>query len=290
MRRRIYWKIALAGLALLAVIMRRGERRTIGGDWPVNLAHRGDSLRYPENTLEAFRAALDGGAGGIETDVHLTRDGYLVLIHDDVVDRTTDVSGLVREMTLEEVRRLDAGYWFVDGPGESFRGRGLRVPTLREVYEEFPGVSANVDIKEALPGIEAAVLELVRDAGAEEKTVIASKRHGVVERFRRLSGGSVATAASQREIAIFLLLHRIRLAWLLRPAYVALQVPVEYLGIQILTPRFVRDAHRIGVRVDVWTIDDPLEMRRMLDLGVDVVMTNRPATLAGVISERKART
>lgn len=290
MGRRSYWLPALAvGFVALAALSRRKERRTIGGDWPVNLAHRGASRRYPENTLESFRAALADGAGGLETDARLTRDGHVVLIHDDTVDRTTDGSGPVREMALEELRRLDAGCRFLDGGGESFRGRGLRVPTLREIYDEFPQTPLNIEIKASSPGMEEAVYKVLWDAGAGDWTLIASYRHGVIERFRRVSGGAVATAASRREIEIFFLLHWLRLSWLLRPAYVALQVPVEHRGLRILTPRFIRDAHRIGVRVDVWTIDDPHEMRWLLDLGVDVVMTNRPAVLAAVIEERSLR-
>ena len=238
--------------------------------------------------MEAFRAAIEDGAGGLETDAHLTRDGSVVLIHDDTVDRTTDGSGAVRTLDLAEIQDLDAGYGFVDGAGDSYRGRGVRVPTLAEVYGEFPGVPINIDIKEEIPGIEAAVLQEIWLAGAEHRTLIASFRHGVIARFRRVCGGSVPTSASRFEIGIFMALHALRLTRLLRPSYRALQVPVKHRVIQIVTPRFIESAHYLGLRVDSWTIDDPHEMRRLLDLGVDVIMTKRPAALTDVLRERRA--
>lgn len=288
MRRRTYTIAVLAGVAAIAAITRRPKNAPVGGDWPINLAHRGASARAPENTLEAFRAALGDGAGGLETDAHMTRDGEIVLIHDDTVERTTDGRGLVRGMTLAQVRTLDAGHGFGDDVGFPYRGRGLRVPTLREVYEEFPGVPINIEIKEAVSGIESAVFEVVRSAGAEGRTLIASFQHGIVDRFRRVSGGAVPTAASRREIETFLVLHALRLTRLLRPTYVALQVPVEHRGVRLVTPRLIEAAHALGVRVDVWTIDDERGMRWLLDLGVDVIMTNRPADLAGVLRGRRA--
>lgn len=276
---------AAAGLAILA---RRSKRPPVAGAWPVNLAHRGASARVPENTMEAFRAAIEDGAGGLETDAHLTCDGSVVLIHDDTVDRTTDGSGAVRALDLAEIQDLDAGYGLVDGAGDSYRGRGVRVPTLAEVYGEFPGVPINIDIKKGVPGIEEAILREIRLAGAERRTLIASFRHGVIERFRRVCEGTVPTAASRFEIEVFMVLHALRLTRLIRPSYKALQVPVKHRGVRIVTPRFIEAAHNLGVRVDVWTIDDPYEMRRLLDLGVDVVMTNRPATLASVLRDIRA--
>ena len=239
--------------------------------------------------MEAFRLAVEEGAGGLELDVHATRDGEIVVIHDATVDRTTDGSGAVARMTLEELRRLDAGYRFSPDGGRTFpyRGRGTRIPTLAEVYEGFPDVRVNADIKETRAGTEEAVLRVIRRAGAEARTLVASNDHAVVRRFRTVSGGRIRTGASRREVAAFYLMSRSRLEAVGRPAYDALQVPVEYKGIKLVTPRFVGAAHSRGVRVDVWTINDPGEMRQLLDLGVDVVMTDRPGLLAGLLEERR---
>lgn len=275
--------VGLGGLAALA--LRGAETRELRKNWSANFAHRGASARAPENTLEAFRLGVEAGAGGLELDVHMTRDGEVVVIHDPTVDRTTDGTGAVAEMTLGDLRRLDAGYRFSPDGGATYpyRGAGVRVPTLAELYEEFPEASVNIEMKEAHPGIEKAVLRVVRRAGAQDRTLVVSNRHGVVRRFRRLSAGEISTGASRREITAFYLLCRGRLERLCRPAYDALQVPVEHRGIAVVTQRFVEAAHRRGVRVDAWTINEPGEMRRLLGLGVDTIMTDRPGELDRVL-------
>src|SRR5215211_3121274 len=249
--RRISVAVITALLAVfVAFALRKRETRTPRENWPANLAHRGASALAPENTLEAFRVAVEAGAGGLELDVHMTLDKEIVVIHDVTVDRTTNGSGAVAE-----------------------------------IYEEFPIVSVNVDIKEGQPGIEERVMEVIR--GGEERTLVVSNHHAVVRRFRKVSRGPISTGASRLEIGAFYLLSRLLLEWLARPAYEALQVPVEHEGITLVTPRFLEAAHSRGVRVDVWTINDPGEMRRLLDLGVDVLMTDDPGTLADLLEERR---
>ncbi len=268
---------------------RKGKVRSLSEYWPTNFAHRGSPVKAPENTLEAFRLAAEDGAGGLELDVHMTSDGHIVVIHDDSVDRTTEGAGLVRDMTLREVQSLDAGYRFTPDGGATYpyRGGGVRVPELGEVFREFPDHAVNIDIKEACPGVETSLLRTIAGAGAGDRVLVVSEISAVVEGFRKLSGGRISTGASRREIADFYRLSRMRLEGLLYPSYAALQVPVEYGGREVVTPRFVQAAHKRGVRVDVWTIDDPEEMRRLLGLGVDVVMTNRPEVLAKVLNERR---
>ncbi len=289
MGRKWFVLAALAGLGgFVAATLRKQRARPVEGGWPVNFAHRGDSTRAPENTLDAFRRAVEAGAGGLELDVHLTRDGHVVVIHDPSVDRTTGGTGAVASMTLEGLRGMDAGYGFSPDGGRTYpyRGRGLGVPTLAEVLEELPEVAVNIDIKEIQRGEEAAVLEVLREAGAEGRALVVSKLYPVVRRVRELSGGRVATGASRREIAVFYLMSALRLEGLLSPDYDALQVPVYYGELALVTRRFVEAAHARGVRVDAWTVNDPDEMHRLLDLGVDVVMTDLPETLARVLAER----
>lgn len=280
--------------------LRRDEALAVGDEWPRNVAHRGASEVSPENTLEAFRRAREVGAGGLELDVHLSSDGHVVVIHDESLGRTTDGSGAVRDSTLEELRSLDAGYKFVPGGipelgspegreraggGEKhpYRGMDAKIPTLREVLGEFPEMTVNLDIKEATPGIEQAVLDEIDRAGARDRVLVASQEGPVIARFRILSGERVATAASKWEVARFRALSLLRLEGLADPPYEALQIPVEYGGVEFATERFVKAAHARGVRVDVWTVDDPREMRRILDLGADSVMTNRPGELNRVL-------
>jgi glycerophosphoryl diester phosphodiesterase len=280
--------VALAGLAFVVLLGRRKERQSVAGrGWPVNLAHRGASASAPENTLEAFRLAVESGAGGLELDVHLTRDGHVVVIHDPTLNRTTDGSGAVANMTLDELRESDAGHNFSPDNGNalSYRGLGLRIPTLAEVLRAFPGVAVNIDMKADRPGIEAAVLDVLREADAERRALVVSSRRSAVRRFRRISGGRISTGASRWEAGVFYLLSNLRLGRLLRPAYDALQVPVRHRGIPLVTRRSVISAHERNVRVDAWTINGTDEMRRLLDLGVDVIVTDRPETLAEVLRE-----
>jgi glycerophosphoryl diester phosphodiesterase len=266
----------------------RVRKRTVRGEWPVNVAHRGASTLAPENTIEAFRLAVEAGAGGLELDVHMTRDGHIVVIHDATVDRTTNGSGAVSEMTLDELRRFDAGHNFSPDGGSTrpYRGRGVWVPTLGEVLEEFPGVAVNIEIKAGTPGIEETVLGILRDANALGRALVVSTPHAIVKRFRKISSGHISTGASRWEIGVFYILSRLRLERLVRPAYDALQVPLLHRGILVVTPRFIRAAQARGVRVDVWTINQAEEMRRLLDLGIDVIMTDRPGTLAEVLINR----
>ena len=291
MRRQWIISGAVAGSAgaLAAVALRRARPRPRDDAWPANFAHRGASARAPENTPAAFRLAAESEAGGLETDVHMTRDGHVVAIHDDTVDRTTNGSGLVREMTLAEVKGLDAGYRFTPDGGATYpyRGRGARVPELREVFREFPGLAVNMDIKDGQPGIEGAVLRVIEEEGAGDRALVVSEWAAVISRFRRLAGGKVRTGASRREILLFYSLSTLRLERLLRPSYDALQVPAYHRGREVVTGRFVEAAHGVGARVDVWTVDEPAEMRRLLDLGVDVIMTNRPEALAEVLRGRR---
>src|SRR5918994_2292539 len=133
-RRHLVWISLAASACFVALILRKGRKRTGGGEWPVNLAHRGASALAPENTIEAFRLAVEAGAGGLSLHVHMTRDGHLVVIHDATVDRTTSGTGAVSEMTLDELRRLDAGHNFSPdgGPTRPYRGRGTKGPTPEE--------------------------------------------------------------------------------------------------------------------------------------------------------------
>jgi glycerophosphoryl diester phosphodiesterase len=289
------FSFVLGALAGVATGMILGARRASEGsrdapikDWPLNQAHRGGAGIAPENTRKAFEKALSVGAGGLELDIHATADGHLVVIHDKRVDRTTDRSGAVGEMTLAEVEELDAGYCFTKDDGRSYpwRGRGVRVPTLQKVYERFEGVPINVEIKEpARPGVEEALFDAIQAAGAEDRTLVVSENFGAIRRFRKVADGRVATGSSKVEIIAFEALRRLRLSSLLRPPYRALQGPEKLLWdfLPVVTPAFVRAAHEIGVRVDVWTINEEPSMRRLLGFGVDGIMTDRPDRLGKIL-------
>ena len=279
---------ALAGMLAGLYLGRRGAHEDLATDpknWPVNFAHRGGAGIAPENTLEAFRKGLQVGAGVLELDVHTTADGHVVVIHDDVVDRTTQGTGPVREMTLAEVKRLDAGYKFTSDGGQTFpcRDQGVKVPTLEEVYNEFDEVPINVEIKGKRAGIEQAVWRIIEAAGAGERTLVVSEDLPTIRRFRAVSGGRVATASSSVELIFFYILSGLSLGRFVRPRYQALQGPETFHGLRVVAPKLIRAAHERGLRVDVWTIDSEADMRRLIGYGVDGIMSDHPDVLANLL-------
>jgi len=257
--------------------------------WPINFAHRGGAKVVPEDTIEGFREGFALGGGVVECDVHAGAEGTIVVIHDAVVDRTTDGTGPVAEKTAPELQRLDAGYRFSPDGGSSFpwRARGVKIPTLEALYQAFPDAPFNIEIKGHRSGIEQAVFRQIEAAGAMERTLVVSDNRGTISRFRKVSQGKVATASSTVELLGYWLLHLLHLGGLFDPPFQALQPPEKYKGVvPVVTRRFVRKAHDRGLRVDVWTIDDEPAMRRLLSFGVDGIMTDRPDVLAQVLDGR----
>jgi len=255
--------------------------------WPINFAHRGGAKVVPENTIEGFREGFAMGGGVVECDVHASAEGTVVVIHDAVVDRTTDGSGPVAEKTLPELQSLDAAYRFSIDGGLTFpwRAKGVKIPTLETLYQAFPEAPFNVEIKGRRSGIEEAVFRQIEAAGATARTLVVSDNRGTILRLRKVSQGKVATASSTVELLIYWILHVLHLGALYDPPFQALQPPEKYKGVlPIVTRRFVRKAHDRGLRVDVWTIDDEPAMRRLLSFGVDGIMTDRPNVLTGVLN------
>lgn len=251
---------------------------------PLLIAHRGGAGLWPENTLYAFERAVAAGADVIETDVRATSDGELVLMHDERVERTTDGAGRVGEMTLAELKRLDAAYRFSTDGGQTFplRGRGVGVPTLREAFERFGGARFNIEPKQDSPTLIHALCALVREKGVAERVVVASFRHELLGEFRRACP-EVATAASPSEASQFLAMYKAGLAASYSPPMQALQVPEYAGGMQVLTREFVEAAHGRNLKVHAWTVNNADDMRRMIDLGVDGVMTDYPDRLKALL-------
>jgi len=257
--------------------------------WPINFAHRGGAKVVPENTIEGFREGFALGGGVVECDVHASAEGAIVVIHDAVVDRTTDGTGPVAEKSVPELQNLDAGYRFSPDGGSTFpwRAKGVKIPTLEALYDAFPDAPFNIEIKGRRSGIEEAVFRQIEAAGATERTLVVSDNRGTITRFRQVSQGKVATASSGVELVAYWLLHVLRLGGLYDPPFQALQAPEKYKDVvPVTTRRFVPKAHDRGLRVDVWTIDDEPAMRRLLSYGVDGIMTDRPDVLARVLNSR----
>jgi glycerophosphoryl diester phosphodiesterase len=254
---------------------------------PVAFAHRGGGAVRPENTLVAFRHALQTGCDVVETDLRLTRDGEIVAVHDDEVARTTDGSGRVEARTLAELRRLDAGYWFsLDGSTYPFRGQGIGIPTLGEVLALAPDLCVNVELKSRGPRLARAVFDFIESRRLRHRFLVAAAHDATIREFRRLARGRIATSAGYREIVAFWAASRLGVAARAVPAFEALQVPLRHRGLTVVDQRFVDRAHGARVRVHVWTIDDPAQMRNLLKIGVDGIMSDHPDRVVSALRDQ----
>lgn len=264
-------------------------------------AHQGGAREGPSSTMAAMRRAVAAGADALELDVHASADGELVVCHDPSVDRTTNGTGPIAALTLAELRRLDNAYWWVPGevvdheaPPGAYAHRGeapadpaFGVATLREVLEAFPGVYLNLDVKQTAPAVapyEEALARLLAEFGRTDDVIVASFDDRATDAFSRhapevhTSAGALATAEFWRAVQAG------------EPApparHVALQVPPAFESVTVVDRRFVERAHEAGLAVHVWTVDEPDEMGRLVDLGVDGVMTDRPSALVALLRRR----
>lgn len=257
------------------------------GLYPQVIAHRGGSLLRPENTLTAFTHAYALGVRTIETDLHLTRDGVLVCHHDDTLDRTTDGRGPVRAHTLAELDALDAGHAFTtDGARFPYRGRGVRIPTLGAALEACPDASFVLELKPEGPAIAEAVFRFLERHEARDRVCVASFHEPTIAAFRERARGTIRTSAGQSRLAAFWARAKLPGAAPSRLPFEMMQVPPRHRGLEVVTARFVRAAHAAGAEVHVWTIDEPEEMRRLLDLGVDAIITDAPDRAIEVVRAR----
>ena len=232
--------------------------------------------------MEAFQAAVDLGYGYLETDLHRTRDGVLVTFHDDTLDRTTDGTGPVADLTWEELSGRDAAYNFA--PHENFprRDQGVRVPSLEEVFDAFPGIRLVLDLKQS--GFELDLAAFLRSRGLEDQAIVGSFSDRRLRRFRAASGGRVATSSGPSETAALYLASRLGRALPSRAD--ALQIPEEFAFVKLSDRKLIEAAEAAGRQVHVWTVNDPDHMVRLLDLGVHAIITDRPDILKSLLIER----
>lgn len=254
------------------------------------IAHSGAQGHAPTNTLAAFDLALEQGTDILEMDLQLTADGEVVVIHDGTVDRTTDGSGAVGEMTVDELQALDAGWYFEDASGgHPFRGQDIRIPTFREVLDRYPDTHLIVELKTESPvAIAEPVIDLLREYGRDDGTVtVASFSTDYLEPVRAALP-DVPTNMPEGETTGFYIRQLVGLHPWWSPPGEVFQVPEYHDGRHVVTPRFVRAADRLGVDVQVWTVNEPEQMHRLLDAGVHGIMTDYPDVLVEVLAEREA--
>lgn len=254
---------------------------------PLVMAHRGDQTVSPENSLLALKNASLLEIDFVESDIRLTKDKELILFHDETLDRTTDATGPVDNYTLEELQKVDLGYWFTLNNGKTYpcRGEKWRIVPLRQAFELFPNVSFNLDLK-SNDGIAPKLLaDLIIEYNRENNVIVASFYHQQIKRFRKLLP-NVATAASAREVKNFIYRQKLYLNWLIKPRYRALQVPVQHGNTRIITPAFINAAHDKNIAVHVWTINDRLTMEWLIKQNVDGIFTDDPWLLLEAIQEK----
>jgi glycerophosphoryl diester phosphodiesterase len=244
------------------------------------IAHRGGRGLWPENTLYAFEHAAALGVDVLEMDLRRTGEGEIVVLHDDTVDRTTEGQGPVRDFTLAQLKQLDAGYRFTTDGGASypFRGQGISIPTLREVLEALPTARLNLEMKPGDPGMPAPLCALIAAQHAQHRVAVASIEQPTMDAFRA-SCPEVATAATKDEVVSFVRLSKLYVEALHRPAAQVLQVPDRVGDLELLTAGFLRDASAFNLKVEVWTVNEPQDMQRLLAMGVDGIMTDFPDRL-----------
>lgn len=239
----------------------------------LNVAHRGASAYAPENTMAAFEKAAELGADAIELDLHLSRDGELVVIHDDTLDRTTDGHGRVHERSLGELKELDAGRWF----GKDFAGQ--RIPTLVEVLDRYAGkVSLALEVKAGsmfFPGIEEKVVAALRRHGVIEQAAVASFDHYALKRLKEIDA-TLRTAA--------LLVGRpLSISALAAPG----KIDAVALESSFVTKTEVDACRAAGLQLVVWVVNEPGQMRHFKGLGVDGIITDRPDFLRMVLNQHR---
>ncbi len=254
---------------------------------PRVFGHRGSAGRHPENTLESFRAAVAVGVQYLEFDIHMTRDGEVVVSHDDRLERNCGRAGIIREMTYAELAVADAGRMFTfEGATFPFRDKGLRVPRLAEVLAAFPKLRMLVEIKQIAPSVVAPMLDVIERAGMRRKVLVASEHQQPLDEVRKLAP-EIPTNFSYLEAGGFFQAIVSRANY--RPPGDAVQIPRSYESWQLVTPESVEFAHRLGLEVHVWTVNEEAEMSELLEMGVDGLISDYPGRALDVVRRRVAR-
>jgi glycerophosphoryl diester phosphodiesterase len=257
--------------------------------FPVVCAHRGDSAYYPENTLAAFMSAAELGADCIESDVHLTADGQCVLWHDSTVDRMTSGTGEISDYTLKELQQIDAAYSFTlpDQAGYPFRGQEITIPSLAETLEALPAMRFNLDLKGTSLQLAEKFVEVVDQYQAQDRILGASFHYRQLRRLRKLAPALVTSFASPEVHALIVLQRTGLLKYIFPFRGLTLQVPETHGNTRIVTPQLIKRLHAHGISVQVWTINAADDMQRLLDMGVDGIVTDDPRLLQKVLKSRE---
>ena len=246
------------------------------------IAHRGGRGLRPGNTIEAAVNAVNIGSDVIELDVHLTADQVLVVRHDDNINTTTNGTGLIRSMSAEDIGQYSANFHSVDFPNKEFKEE-IKVPTLESMFEKLPNKRYLIELKPKDEVTADALCALVIKAQLEEQVIVGSFHSETLKYFRDQCP-NIPTSIGQSEMVWFVLLERLKLGHLFKTESYSIQVPVSYGGYKILSPSLIELAHRLNMRVDVWTVNSPEVMREVINMGVDGVITDYPDRLISILN------
>ena len=258
-----------------------------GQNKPLVFAHQGGEGLWPSNTMLGFDNSAKLGADVLDTDMHMTKDGALVLMHDETVNRTTNGTGAIRDLTLAEIKKLDAAYSFSTDGGKTFpyRGQGVTVPTLEELFRAYPDKRIGIEIKQTEPEATAkAFCQAIRKANMQNKVLVSSFRQQNMLAFRR-ECPEIATSATEIEARDFFVAQMIGLQGIITPEYQSLQIPERNSGFTLLTAQFIAAAHSRGLPVQPWTINTEDDLRRIIALGVDAINTDYPDRMLKILSK-----
>ncbi|MCA1030367.1 glycerophosphodiester phosphodiesterase [Bacillus timonensis] len=293
----IYFRLAIAvfliGLFFITIqflpvskqsntaFLREGER-------PLVIAHRGGAGLAPENTMLAFRVAEKIGVDAIELDVRMSKDGHVVVIHDETVDRTTNGTGYVNKLTLEQIKKLDAGYRLkLEKGAYPFRNKGVTIPTLEEVFKQIRNVPLVIELKDPNKKLEAEVAKLIKKYKMKKRVIVGSFNDNSLERFASKTDGKIPVGTGVETIKYFLFLHKIHLDRLLPLKRHAVQIPVKVGRVDLATERLIKRVRERNIAIHFWTINDEKTMRQLIELNVDGIITDYPNLLIQLLEEER---
>lgn len=276
--------LTLVWLVLFIIPIKKKEKHPIfERERPLVMAHQEGADLAPSNTLAAFHHAVELGVDMIELDIHQTKDGELVVIHDDTINRTTNGEGKVNELRLEEIQSYDAGYHFKDLEGNySYRGEDVVIPTLEAVFKEMPqDMRYTIEIKDSnhpdlYEAIGKKLWQLMTQYDVENNVVIGSFDQNILQMMTDMTNGKAIVSAGEEEVRKFVILHKLGLHTLYTTQADSIEMPTKASGINLMDERLIRVAQTRGIDVHYWTVNDRETMKQLIDLGVDGIITDRP--------------
>ena len=241
---------------------------------PLVIAHRGDSSNFPENSFASMNNAVDLKVDMLETDIRLTKDKKLVIFHDEKLDRITNGNGLIIDYTLSELKEFNLG---------SDQNDNHKILSLEEFIEAFKDTKINIDIKDSCIDVIEILVSCIEKYNLYNNIIVSSFHDHQIKRFRKVLP-NVKTGASPKEIKKFLIFMKFGLLFLINPKYYCFQVPMTHNSNQIVTPRFIRLAHKKNISVMVWTINEEDLMKYLIDVDADGIFTDRPKVLIDILN------